>query len=77
MSRKIRSTRNARNTVMRQFHKVGDEKRTPVIIQAENFDHWLGADIPTATQMLSWANMPALQTAPLPSPFFKTKGLAR
>ena len=49
--------------VMNQFHKVGDEKRTPVIIQTENFDNWLGADIPTATQMLSWANMPALQAA--------------
>ena len=49
--------------VMNQFHKAGDEKRTPFIIQAENFDHWLRADIPTATQMLSWANMPALQAA--------------
>ena len=52
--------------VMNQFHKAGDEKRTPVIIQAENFDHWLRADIPTATQMLSWANMPALQAASHP-----------
>ena len=52
--------------VMNQFHKAGDEKRTPFIIQAENFDHWLRADIPTATQMLSWANMPALQAASHP-----------
>ena len=52
--------------VMNQFHKAGDEKRTPVIIQAENFDNWLGADIPIATQMLSWANMPALQAASHP-----------
>ena len=53
MSRKIRSPRNARNTVMRQFHKVGDEKSTPVIIPAENLAYWLRADIPTAIQMLS------------------------
>ena len=69
MRRKIRSTRNARNTVMNQFHKIGDEKSTPVIILKElkeNFDHWLRADIPTATQMLSWANMPALQAASHP-----------
>ena len=63
--------------VMNQFHKAADEKRTPVIIPAENLAYWLGADIPTATQMLSWANMPALQAAPHPKPFFKTNGLAR
>lgn len=53
MRRKIRSTRNARNTVMNQFHKIGDEKSTPVIIPAENLAQSLAADIPTATQMLS------------------------
>jgi putative SOS response-associated peptidase YedK len=52
--------------VMRQFHKPGDEKRTPVIIPQENYIQWLGADVRTATQMLSWANMPALQAAPQP-----------
>jgi len=51
---------------MRQFHKPGDEKRTPVIIPQENYIQWLGADLPTATQMLSWAGMPALQAAPQP-----------
>jgi hypothetical protein len=54
------------HVVMRQFHKPGDEKRTPVIIPQENYIQWLGADVPTATQMLSWANMPALQAAPQP-----------
>ena len=52
--------------VMRQFHKPGDEKRTPVIIPQENYIQWLGADLPTATQMLSWANMPVLQAEPQP-----------
>lgn len=66
MSRKIRSPRNARNTVMNQFHKTGDEKRTPVIIPQENYIQWLGAELPTATQMLSWAGMPALQSAAHP-----------
>jgi putative SOS response-associated peptidase YedK len=52
--------------VMRQFHKTGDEKRTPVIIQPKNFDQWLEADMPAATQMLSWINMPELQASPYP-----------
>jgi putative SOS response-associated peptidase YedK len=52
--------------VLRQFHKTGDEKRTPVLIPQELYFEWLGADIPTANQMLSWLNMPALQAAPQP-----------
>jgi putative SOS response-associated peptidase YedK len=55
--------------VMQQFHKVGDEKRTPVIIPQENYIQWLGADLTTATQMLSWSNMPELQAAPQPKRF--------
>lgn len=51
--------------MMNQFHKAGDEKRTPVIIPKENYADWLAADISTATQMLSCENMPALQAAPL------------
>ena len=54
------------HSVMRQFHKAGDEKRTPVIIQPEQYSRWLGADVSTANQMLSWVNMPALQVAPQP-----------
>ena len=52
--------------VMRQFHKAGDEKRTPVIIQPENYNRWLGADVPTAEGMMTWANMPALQATAQP-----------
>jgi putative SOS response-associated peptidase YedK len=46
--------------VMRQFHKSGDEKRTPVIIPPELHDTWLGADIPMATKLMSSAHMPRL-----------------
>jgi len=52
--------------VMRQFHKPGDGKRTPVIILQENFGQWLGADLPTAAQMVSWASMSVLQAEPQP-----------
>ena len=46
--------------------KAGDEKRTPVIIQPENYSRWLGADIPTAEEMMTWANMPVLTAEPKP-----------
>ena len=52
--------------VMRQFHKDVDEKRTPVIIQPRDYDHWLGADLPTATKMMTWVNMPDLKVSPQP-----------
>ena len=52
--------------VMRQFHKEGDEKRTPVIIQPRDYDDWLGADLPTATKMMTWVNMPDLKVSPQP-----------
>ena len=52
--------------IMRQFHKAGDEKRTPVIIKPEHYTRWLGADIPTAAEMMTWANMPALLAAAHP-----------
>jgi len=52
--------------VMRQFHKSGDEKRTPVIIQPEQYIRWLLADVPTAEGMMTWANMPALRAAAQP-----------
>lgn len=52
--------------VMRQFHKAGDEKRTPVIVRPEDYSRWLGADTETAAEMMTWANMPALSHAPQP-----------
>jgi hypothetical protein len=37
--------------VMRQFHKAGGEKRTPVIIQPEHYNSWLRAYIPSAEEI--------------------------
>jgi putative SOS response-associated peptidase YedK len=57
--------------VMRQFHKPGDEKRTPVVIDPARHDAWLGADAAQAAEMMTWAHMPELrsQQAPrLPNP---------
>lgn len=52
--------------VMQQFHKPGDEKRTPVIIQPEFFSDWLGADSTSAADWMTWAHMPELTAAPAP-----------
>jgi putative SOS response-associated peptidase YedK len=52
--------------VMRQFHKAGDEKRTPVIIRPEHYDRWLGAYITTAQEMMTLADMPCLKAAAQP-----------
>ncbi|NBU93884.1 MAG: SOS response-associated peptidase, partial [Actinobacteria bacterium] len=46
--------------------KDGDEKRTPVIIQPQDYDRWLGADAPTAVEMMTWANMPTLKSHKTP-----------
>ncbi len=52
--------------VMRQFHKPGDEKRTPVIIAPDLHDAWLGAEAAKAAEMMAWAHMPELRAAPAP-----------
>jgi putative SOS response-associated peptidase YedK len=52
--------------VMRQFHKSGDEKRTPVIIHPKYYSRWLGADLSTAEKMMAWSDMPALKAAAHP-----------
>jgi putative SOS response-associated peptidase YedK len=46
--------------VMRQFHKPGDEKRTPVIVAPHLHDAWLSADTPQAAALMTWAHMPDL-----------------
>ena len=46
--------------VMKQFHKHGDEKRTPVIIPPELQDAWLSADTNQASELMSWTQMPKL-----------------
>lgn len=54
------------HTVMNQFHKPGDEKRTPVIISPEYHGDWLGADLADAAAWMSWQHMPALVAKPCP-----------
>lgn len=46
--------------VMKQFHKHGDEKRTPVIIPPELQDAWLSADTNQASELMSWTQIPKL-----------------
>jgi putative SOS response-associated peptidase YedK len=46
--------------VMRQFHKPGDEKRTPVIIAPELQDAWLSADTIQDPELVTLSHMPEL-----------------
>lgn len=46
--------------VMNQFHKPGDEKRTPVVLNTRQFEDWLGANELEAASMMNWASMPEL-----------------
>lgn len=48
------------HAVMKQFHKHGDEKRTPVIIAPELHDAWLSADTTQASELMTWSHMPEL-----------------
>ena len=52
--------------VMRQFHKLGDEKRTPVIIAPDLHNAWLGADPANAAEMMTWSHMPELRAESAP-----------
>jgi putative SOS response-associated peptidase YedK len=55
--------------VMRQFHKAGEEKRTPVVVAPDLHHQWLGADPVRAAELMTWSHMPTLiaQPAPLPA----------
>ena len=46
--------------VMNQFHKPGDEKRTPVILHPSQFKSWLSASDAEAMAMMNWQCMPEL-----------------
>jgi putative SOS response-associated peptidase YedK len=46
--------------VMKQFHRPGDEKRTPVILSESQFHQWLGADEKQAMAMMRGDSMPEL-----------------
>jgi len=52
--------------VMRQFHKPGDEKRTPVIIAPELHEKWLSADLAQASELMTWSHMPELSAFAAP-----------
>ncbi|WP_422169964.1 SOS response-associated peptidase [Limnohabitans sp.] len=52
--------------VMNQFHKSGDEKRTPVIIAPALHGAWLSADVSQATALMNWQHMPELVASPAP-----------
>ena len=52
--------------VMRQFHKPGDEKRTPVVIAPDLHDQWLSANAAEASEMMTWAHMPEMTAQPAP-----------
>lgn len=52
--------------VMRQFHKPGDEKRTPVIIAPALHDAWLSAEPAEASALMTWSHMPELRAMPAP-----------
>jgi putative SOS response-associated peptidase YedK len=49
---------------MRQFHKAGDEKRTPVVIAPELHEAWLSAEPFGAKDLMTWAHMPELRAGP-------------
>ena len=65
--------------VMRQFHKPGDEKRTPVIIAPELQDAWLSANTTQASELMTWSHMPDLLAlhAPLLSRRSSRSGLSQ
>jgi len=50
--------------VMSRMHKPDDEKRTPVVLGAQDFDAWLNATTDDAREQLSLAIMPELQAHP-------------
>ena len=52
--------------VMRQFHKPGDEKRTPVVIAPHLHDQWLAANTAQAHELMTWTHMPELMAFPAP-----------
>jgi putative SOS response-associated peptidase YedK len=52
--------------VMQQFHRPGDEKRTPVVLAPAQFDEWLSADTSQAMGMMNWNLMPQLSSQSSP-----------
>lgn len=46
--------------VMKQFHRNGEEKRTPAVLNSDQFDEWLSADKSRAMTMMNWNQMPKM-----------------
>ena len=53
--------------VMRQFHKSGDEKRTPVVMASHLHDQWLSANTAQAHALMALTHMPELKAFSAPS----------
>ena len=53
--------------VMRQFHKPGDEKRTPVVMAPHLHDQWLSANTAQALELMALNHMPELKAFSAPS----------
>ena len=49
--------------LMKQFHKPGDEKRTPVIIRPDLHEAWLSAGTDQAAELMCWQHMPELEAS--------------
>ena len=52
--------------VMQQFHKAGDEKRTPVVLAPNQYAQWLSATTEEAMHMMHCHAMPALHSQACP-----------
>jgi len=52
--------------VMNQFHKPGDENRTPVIVPDAQFENWLEASDAKAHAMMTWEGMTKLVASATP-----------
>ncbi len=52
--------------IMRQFHKPGDEKRTPVVMAPHLYDQWLSANTAQALELMVLAHMPELKAFSAP-----------
>ena len=48
------------NLVMQQFHKAGEEKRSPLVLRPEFFQEWLNATVDTAKSLMTVDAMPEL-----------------
>ena len=54
------------HSVMKQFHRAQDEKRSPLVVDENHYHAWLEADQQQARQMLDAHLMPVLQAMPAP-----------